>query len=224
MGTRESAIVALLAAGAFGCGSPTADTCVNGRDQLGRGPTVFLTTQCSPVGSDLTCVGKVDQGGYCANTSPITGKTQWISLEPDVATFENPSATVGVLRVLTAGVVELNFRFGDYGPSLPTAFAVAPGTAPERMLRLTVVAYANSVSATSPRLSGVALDVRPDRGPEQSCQTSQYGACDFWVASGNVQISATKDGYTRVQVTSDLGTLNSSFPGVSIVLMPLPPL
>ena len=219
MRIREIAIATLMASA---CGSPTADTCVNGRDQLGRGPTVVLTTQCSPVGSDLTCVGKVDQGGYCANTSPITGKTQWISLEPEVATFENPSATVGVLRVLTAGVVELNFTFGGYGPSLPTAFAVATGAAPERMLMLNVVAYANSVSATSPRVSGAALDVRPDRGPEQSCQTSQSGACNFWVLSGNVQISARKDGYAPAQVASDLATLNSSFPNVSIVLMPLP--
>jgi hypothetical protein len=217
----EIVLVALLASA---CGSPTAETCVNGVDQLGRGPTVLLTAQCSPVGSDLACVGKVDQAGYCANTATITGKTQWISREPDVAAFENSGATVGVLRAMTAGVAEVYFTFGVYGPSETIAFAVAPGSTPERMLRLSIVMFASSVSSTSPRLSGVALNVQPDRGPVQTCQTNQNGACEFWVLSGDIKISATKDGYTPAQITSTPNALDGSFlKSVPLALTPLPP-
>jgi hypothetical protein len=224
MGTREIFIAVLLASGAAACGSPTFGTCVNGVDQLGRGPTVSVTAQCSPVGSDLACLSKVDQKGICADTSPTpTAPIQWISLEPDVASFENPSASTGTLRVLTAGMVELYFTFGIYGPSNHMTFAVAPGSVPERMLRLGVSVFANSVSSTSPRLPGVTVTVEPDRGPEQTCQTNQNGVCEFWVLSGNIQISATKDGYTPAQITSTPNALDSLFlKAVPLALTSLP--
>src|SRR5947208_2683890 len=89
--TPDLLLTVLLVPAMYGCSSPTRETCTNGVDQVGRGPTLLLTTQCTPVGSDLQCVGKVQEEGYCANTKPITGKTQWNSLEPQVAGFENPA-------------------------------------------------------------------------------------------------------------------------------------
>lgn len=222
IGIREIFIVVLLASGASACGSPTAETCVNGVDQYGRGPTVYLTVQCSPLGSNLQCVGNINQGGYCANTSTITGKPQWISLEADVAAFEDPA--IGFLKVLTAGVVEVMFKFGPYSED-PIAFAVAPATAPERMLKLGVVLFANTVSSTSPRVEGVALDVQPDRGAEQTCQTSKQGSCEFMVLSGNVHVIATKAGYAPLETTAAVAPrANNVFEiPLSIALTPLPP-
>jgi hypothetical protein len=111
----EIVVLALLASG---CGSPTL-TCVNGVDQLGRGPTLLVTNQCNPAGADLQCTSKVTQAGYCANAASIPGKIGWTSLEPEIATFANPA--VGVLTALTAGFVEIYATYyltnGGYEPA-----------------------------------------------------------------------------------------------------------
>jgi hypothetical protein len=225
MKTRRLPIIWGLLFGlvAASCNSPTADTCINGVDQEGRGPTVGLgQAVCGPVGSDLQCASRITQSGYCADASPVViwDKIQWVSLEPQIGTFQDPA--VGFLKVLTAGVVEVQYAVA-FDKADPVAFSVAPGSTPEQMIKLGVILYANSVSSSSPRLSGVALDVQPDRGPEQTCQTNQNGVCEFWVLSGNVRISATKDGYVSAQITKLVALVNNALPSVTLALTPLPP-
>jgi hypothetical protein len=224
--TRDVMLTVLLAPAMYGCSSPTSSACANGVDQLGRGPTLFLTTQCTPVGSDLQCVGKVQEEGYCANTKPITGKAQWNSLEPQTAVFENPAQ--GFLKVLAPGIVEVNFTYyltsGGFASNDPIAFSVSPGSTPERMVRFGVVVYANNVGINAPRVPDVTLRVQPARGPEQTCQTSKTGACEFWVLSSDVQITATKDGYVPAQVTSPVTAQDSLFlRGFAMAIAPVPP-
>jgi hypothetical protein len=76
---------------------------------------------------------------------------------------------------------------------------VAPGAQAERLAKL----YISAVDATNndKRLAGVAVEIVPERGPSQECQTRMDATCEpSWVLPGFVTVTGTKVGYQEAVV------------------------
>ncbi len=194
---RCLALVALAGSLAT-CSSPLEPgECRDGHDGLGRGPTNFYTLSCSYVGSDtIQCASQHAQVGYCANStrSDVTATTVWSTSNPAAATFVSP----GVLKITGAGQVQVTAKIGFDEASGDYAYSVAPGTTPERLLKLSVIV--RDAANADRRLGGATIEVEPDRGPSQSCLSSATGHCNFWVFDGRTRVRASLQGYESSDV------------------------
>jgi hypothetical protein len=189
-----------------GC-SPSSPSCT---DQFGRGSSQpdRLVVTCLPTGSDLQCSSVATNTPglyvYCPVSLQVTDVTTWVSSNPTVASFAQ-GGLPGYLKVLVGGQVQLTASYG-FLSFATNAYAVAPGVAPERMVSFSVIVQD---SVTSARVPGVQVDLSPDRGLPQTCQTGEFGSClpSLWVLPGNVHIRLTKAGYqtgdTSVTLSSD---------------------
>lgn len=175
------------------CNSPTGPgPCVNGVDGLGRGPVYSYNLSCAYTGSDtIQCTNGLREGGYCAVTGPrdVTGITEWASSNPAAAIVVSP----GVLKVIGAGIMQVIGKVGIQSADSPHVYSVAPGTTPERLIRLAVIVQ--DTASTPRRLPGAAIHIEPDRGPSQSCVSNNTGFCEFWVFDGRIRARATLQGY-----------------------------
>lgn len=189
---RCLALVALLGSLAS-CSSPTGPgPCIDGQDGLGRGPVNAYDFSCAYAGSDtIQCESRHSQLGYCAAFvhRDITATTEWLTSNPAAATFISP----GVLKVTGTGQVEVIIKVGINQESGRYVYIVAPGTTPERLVKLSVIVQ--DTASTPRRLTGAAIHVEPDRGPPQSCVSNNTGFCDFWVFDGRIRARATLQGY-----------------------------
>jgi hypothetical protein len=107
-----------------------------------------------------------------------------------------------------AGVVQVSAQNGGLPLLLPLSYTVAPGLQPERMFEFSPVVRDRS----SFRVSGVQVDVVPDRGSPQTCTTDQFGSCpdySIWVLKGNVRVRLTKVGYQTIETTVSPPTDNT---------------
>lgn len=164
--------------------------CRNGVDGQGRGPFVTLSFSCSPSGSDLRCTSGLNETGYCAvsGTRDVTTATQWSTSDPAIATFTGP----GLLHVLSPGQVDVTTTYA-YQSAGPWAYTLAPGATPETMVKL-VVAVEDATVAFK-RIAGASVEVEPERGAAQHCQTNASGACTLWVFRTTVRARASAPGY-----------------------------
>jgi hypothetical protein len=180
------------------CSSPIGPgECRNGVDDRGRGPVIFHTLQCTPVGSDVQCVTQRSEGGHCFDPTSrnVTASAEWISSNPGVARFTSP----GFLRVFSAGQVEISSRVGPDGAVGDHAYVVGLGAVPERLSRLFVRVRD---AATSGRLLNVRVEIQPTRGPSQSCETGVAEPCSFLIFVGPTRVSASLQGYESAEMTA----------------------
>jgi hypothetical protein len=120
----------------------------------------------------------------------------WTSSDPGAATVTTP----GNFSTVGSGFTELNAQDGAVlsRSSKRFVYTVAPGLAPERMVQTSVVVAEGMGRA----LSGVKVDITPDRGPGQSCVTTiAQSACHFWLLQTSFQVVGTKEGYYPAQTT-----------------------
>ena len=189
---------AIVAWSALACGSPTSPgECHNGRDGYGRGPATYMGMRCTPIGSDVQCQSTLSETGYCATSGSrdITAVSQWLSSNPSVATFTIP----GLLKVLAPGEVAITATYGSEGVTGPD-FTVAPGAIPEQMVNLLVTV--EDAAIPNKRIPDASIDVIPERGPRQTCQSSSTGACVFWVFPTTVHVRASKPEYQPAEGTA----------------------
>ena len=197
--SRTLLIAAVFLSNACGPASPS-PTCGDAAG-LGRGVSSAseLLISCSPLGSDLQCSAVAtnrDELYICKSVNEtVTDQTTWMSSNPSVAVF----GPAGSLKVLAAGVVAITPTWQSISPT-PIAFNVAPGVSPERMVNFTVIVQ-DSVSGA--RVPSVRIDVMPQRGQAQTCQTGQFGSClpNLWILPGSVELLATKAGYVPLDKT-----------------------
>jgi hypothetical protein len=52
------------------------------------------------------------------------------------------------------------------------------------------------------RIPDASIDVTPERGPRQTCQSSRTGACAFWVFPTTVHVRASKPEYQPAEGTA----------------------
>jgi len=211
---RPKAIMCLLMLWLTDCGSPLAPgQC---RDPEGRGPIPFLSFSCAPSGFDLRCVATLAETGYCATpgTRDVTAMAQWTSSNSSVASFASP----GLLRVLIPGEVEIMVAYG-YQTAFSRDFTVAPGATAEEMVHLLVIV--EDATVPNKRIADASIDVMPERGPAQHCQSSSTGACFFWVFPTAVRVRANKLGYQPSEGIAPAPTGGVS-QNVSLKLSPSP--
>jgi hypothetical protein len=180
--------------GCISCGSPTAPgECQNGQDDQGRGPTQLLTFSCAPSGSNFQCKASSADEGYCARPGvrDITSTAAWSSSNPSAAIF---SGQPGFLRVIGAGQVVVSPGPG-YTPDA-LAYIVAPGSPPERLADFRILV---ENASTGERIAGAAVEVTPDRGSPQSCESDSLGVCRFWVLLPTLRVRATKPGFFPIE-------------------------
>jgi hypothetical protein len=197
MSSLKRLIRCLAVVGSLGtvanCSSPTdPGACHDGRDGLGRGPVVFYVMTCAYMGSDtIQCASERRETGYCADMTrrDVTVTTQWLSSDPAAATFVSP----GVLRITASGQVQVIAKIGFDEASGDYVYLVAPGTTPERLLKLLVIV--RDAANADRRLVGAAVQVEPDRGVMQTCLTSTTGHCNFWVFDGRTRVRASLQEY-----------------------------
>ena len=190
----------LFSAGAAACGAPTSPTC----DPYGRGPVVTYWLECAPLGSDVQCRLERRESGYCAKAAPedVTAQATWTASDPIVAAVTVP----GRFTPLAAGLLEIHARSGFQIASPEIAFTVAPGVAAERMHSLSIIAS----DTGGVRVPEVAVEIVPERGGRQACQTSNTGHCTLWVFQTTIQVTGTKAGYQSAQALAE-----PAFPGDS---------
>jgi len=92
------------------------------------------------------------------------------------------------------GVVEVYAVYGNLKAD-PIAFTVTSGGTPERMLSLSVIA----ADEAGHRVPGVNVEITPERGVRQTCQTSATGFCGGWVLDTPIQVTGTKAGFLPAQ-------------------------
>ena len=114
--------------------------------------------------------------------------------------------TPGRFTPLADGLLEIHARSGFQSASPEIAFTVAPGVAAERMHSLLIIAS----DPGGVRVPDVAVEIVPERGMRQACQTSNTGACRFWVFQTTIQVTGTKAGYQSSQASAE-----PEFPGDS---------
>jgi hypothetical protein len=189
MGRRVLAALTLI--GMVACNSPTSPgECRNGKDGYGRGPTEFLTFRCTSLGSDLQCQATSQDIGYCARagTRDVTITATWTSSNTQIGMFVG---TPGRLNVIGSGQVTIRAGLG-YGPDAIT-YTVAPGSAPQRMADFGVIV--ENASNTQQRVAGATVEIVPEQGVAQTCQTDGAGFCRFWVFPTTIRVRASRTGY-----------------------------
>jgi hypothetical protein len=204
-------IAAGVLAFASACSPTSPYECVNGRDGYGRGPVPALTVSCRPNASDLSCTAIGTETGYCTGPSQdFTVIAVWASSNPAIAAFIRP----GALKVFAAGEVEISATSRSI-PAVPLAYAVAPETPPEQLLRMLIIV---TDSATSTRLSDATVDVFPASRPPRSCTTAGGGGCFVWTYAGRNRIRVTKTGFIPAELTETLDP--NRLPSVTVPLTP----
>ena len=193
MGGR--ALAALTLIGMAGCNSPTSPgECRNGKDGLGRGPTEFLTFRCTSIGSDLQCQATSQDVGYCARagTRDVTAIATWTSSNAQIGMFVG---TTGRLNIIGSG--QLTIRAGPgYSPDAVT-YTVAPGAIPQRMADFGVIV--ENASNTQQRVVDATVEIVPELGVAQTCQTDRSGFCRFWVFPTTIRVRASRTGYLSTE-------------------------
>jgi hypothetical protein len=189
MGGRVLAALTLV--GIAACNSPTSPgECRNGKDGLGRGPIEFKTFRCTSIGSDLQCQATSQDVGYCARpeTRDVTTTATWISSNTQIGMFV---VTPGRFNVIESGQVTIRAGPG-YGPDAIT-YTVAPGSTPQRMADFGVIV--ENASNTQQRVAGATVEIVPEQGIAQTCQTDGSGFCRFWVFPTTIRARASRTGY-----------------------------
>jgi hypothetical protein len=198
------------------CGSPLAPgECRNGHDGQGRGPITSLSMACAPTGSDLRCAATLGETGYCATPDKrdVTSLAAWSSSNPSVGMFTAP----GVLRAIAPGEVEVAATY-NFNTAFSRDFTLAPAAPPEEMVHLLVIV--EDATVPGKRIADATIEVTPERGPTQRCQSSSTGACFFWVFPTTVHARASRTGYQPAEASSappNAGGLNQN---VNLVLSP----
>ena len=190
---RCTALAGLVAALAT-CSSPTEPSCVipGTKPPMSRGPIHYYGFTCGYVGADtIQCTAQDVETGYCADSPPIdiTARTEWFTSNPAAAVFTSP----GLLKVIGTGQVQVTAKFGFAGIDGDYVYAVALGTTPERLIKLSVIL--RDAADTERRLPDAAIEVLPERGPSQSCRSSNTGHCEFFVLDGRIRVRAMLEGY-----------------------------
>jgi hypothetical protein len=196
MAWRVLGVLALI--GIAACGSPTSPgECRDGHDGLGRGPTENLTFRCTPIGSDLQCQASSQDVGYCARpgTRDVTAAATWTSSNTQIAMF---IGAAGRLNVVGAGQVTIRAGLG-YTPDAIT-YSLAPGSAPQRLVDFGVIV--ENASNTQQRIVGATVEIVPEQGVAQSCQTDANGLCRFWVFPTTIRVRVTRTGYVPTEGTA----------------------
>jgi hypothetical protein len=212
------AVTCGIAAISASCSSMTAPSCT---DQEGRGsklPSELDITTCVQDGNDVRCravaTNRHDLYVYCPIDLDVTDQATWISSDTTVGVFDAP----GHLKVLSAGQVQVSAKYGLLATlSYPKwLFVVAPGSVPQHIIRWGVVV---DDGATRRSIVDAVVQLQPQSGPTQTCQTDSRGVCDFTIVAGTVQVQISKTGYQSAQlslVASDDGVEHQVF------LTPLP--
>jgi hypothetical protein len=193
MGGRVLAALTLI--GMVACNSPTSPgECRNGKDGLGRGPIEFLTFRCTSIGSDLQCQATSQDVGYCARagTRDVTTTATWTSSNTQIGMFVGAP---GRLNVVGSGQVTIRAGLG-YGPDGVT-YTVAPGSTPQRMADFGVIV--ENASNTQQRIVGATVEITPEQGIAQTCETNSTGFCRFWVFPTTIRVRATQTGYLATE-------------------------
>jgi len=185
--------------------SPASPSC----DPRGSTTADQLTVTCSPVGSDLQCsalaTNRNDLYICRAVNENVTSLVTWSSADRSVGTFGLSGLSAGYLKTMSAGWVEVDASYGSI-PSLPVAYAIAPGSAPEQLVQLTLIVQD---SVTSQRLVGATLGIASSRFPTLSCTSSGTGSCVLWVLKGDVRMTATQAGYQDTVVATTIDSVSS---------------
>jgi hypothetical protein len=218
-----SALVAgiLLVAVVSGCSSPLAPgECRNGHDSIGRGPTVLLLGECTPVGSDLKCHMDRYEGGYCAGPRrDVTTTARWISTDSSVGTFTSP----GVFQPRSRGATAIYAEFEDLHSMQSFAYLFQPGMAAQQIGSVDVSVWQTTTGGVLP---GATVEFIPQSGSQQICQTklvAPWTPCRFWSDFSPALVRASKAGYTTLERTVTPNTTNLSYPtGTSLRLSPSP--
>jgi hypothetical protein len=120
--------------------------------------------------------------------------SEWFTSDPAVATFVSP----GVLKVTGTGQVQVGSKYRFDLISDDYVYVVAPGTTPERLLKLSAIV--RDAANADRRLAGATIQIEPDRGPSQSCLSSATGHCNFWVFDAPIRVRASLQGYDSSDV------------------------
>jgi hypothetical protein len=187
-------LIAILAASAsLRCGSEMIDGC---NDPLHRVNPSCLSLSCAPAVFDLEChVRRESCGFYCDPPGPlgdVTKNAKWVSSNPSVADFVAP----GDLKIFAAGRVTVHAEYG-FDQSIENAYDVSTTAAPEPIVRLVVTVQ--SAVSTGP-VADARIDLVPDRGIAQTCNTDATGICKFstWIAT--LQLHVSKVGFEPADV------------------------
>lgn len=181
----------------LGC-SPSSPSC----DPRGSSAADQLWVTCTSVGSDLQCTAVANNNNdlyICtAVNQTVTDQASWSSSDSSVGAFGVTRLTAGYLKAMKAGWVVISAKYGFLG-SNTVAFAVAPGSSPERLVDLSLIFQD---AATSKRLVGVKVEVASAHFATQSCVSSGTGGyCELWVLRGDLRVTATMTGYQDAVLT-----------------------
>ena len=215
---RAPLLVVLVASALGACDSPTNCSCQNGRDCVGRGPTVRLRAECFPLGTGLRCQATRDEVGYCPGPNrDVTSVATWTSSNPQIAGFNN--AAPGILNVFAAGETQISATYEFNGSNVMTVF-VSSDSAPRQDTSIEMtVRLAGTVLGNG--IPDAQVDIAPEGASSQRCITDQNGRCRFnsrMTVGGSLDVSVTKSGYAAA--TRRQTAISSSF-GFTVELTPL---
>lgn len=178
---RFSLSCVLLAAAVAGCETPASPDCT---------ANLFWvhSVECDVAGADVLCqFARTDYSRVCESSrTDLTNQAVWTTSDSRVGVITAP----GRMTSIAPGHVQIVATLGrDNARS--DMFAVAPNAVAELMYQLSVIAE----DVAAERISGVDVEVRPDRGNLQTCATEDTGSCQFWVLKSHVEVIGTKTGY-----------------------------
>jgi hypothetical protein len=189
-----SVAIVVLAVTFVACDSPTNCSCENGRDCVGRGPTVLLRAECFPLGTGLRCQAIRDEVGYCPGPNrDVTSASTWTSSNPQIASFN--TGAPGILNVFAAGETRISATYEFNGSNVMTVF-VSPDSAARQDTDIGI--DVRREGTTLEGISDAQVDIVPEGATSQRCITDQRGYCRFqtrMTVAGSVDISVIKSGY-----------------------------
>jgi hypothetical protein len=201
----------LLSGALLGC-SPAGPDCA---DPLGRGPAYFLSVRCRGEADSVRCTAdrslSLPSYGCAVGLGDVTASARWTSSDETVAVFTSP----GFLKTLAPGNVVITVQSLDGTERV--GYAVAPGVKPERLIQFSIRARTPAGMA----VSGVAVQVIPERGPAGHCSTDAFGLCQAFAPRSFTRIVGLKDGYAPAEIShGPAAPLDLYFATASLTMIP----
>jgi len=187
-------LVVTVAATTIACNPVSPGEC---HDPYGRGPIVDTAIKdCHAIGADLQCSAFRTEAFYCAGPDQnVTLTAAWTSSNLLLAAFGAAGTSPGYLKTLAMGSVQVTAAYGGRADTRGPFF-VSPGSGPQQEATLDVSV---TDAATNGKVSNAIVEVRPQDGATQSCETDLSGMCKFTkfrvLVGGTIDLTVLKVGY-----------------------------
>ena len=171
----------LLAGAVAGCETPASPDCTVNSFWV-------HSVGCDVADAEVLCrFERTDYSRVCESSrTDLTNQAVWTTSDSRVGVITAP----GRMTSIAPGHVQIVATLGR-DSARSDMFAVAPNAVAELMYKLSVIAE----DVAEERISGVDVEVRPDRGNLQTCVTEDTGSCQLWVLKSHVEVIGTKTGY-----------------------------